>query len=81
MRAHTEQPEESECHHFLSTKTLCNDMRADLLDLLCMAQQDAALLTQSCHAVQETGFFPRADTDWEAFHEVQKLVLKNAGRT
>lgn len=30
--------------------------------------------------LQEAGFFPRADTNWDAFHEVQKLVLKNAGR-
>jgi hypothetical protein len=29
---------------------------------------------------QETGFFPRPDINWDAFHEVQKLVLKNAGR-
>ena len=31
-------------------------------------------------AVQDTGFFPRADTNWEAFHEVQRLVIKNAGK-
>ncbi|BDA46835.1 probable inosine-5'-monophosphate dehydrogenase [Coccomyxa sp. Obi] len=30
--------------------------------------------------MQEAGFFPRADTNWDSFHEVQKLVLKNAGR-
>lgn len=29
---------------------------------------------------QEAGFFPKADTNWDSFHEVQKLVLKNAGR-
>ncbi|KAK9918235.1 hypothetical protein WJX75_002436 [Coccomyxa subellipsoidea] len=30
--------------------------------------------------MQEAGFFPKADTNWDSFHEVQKLVLKNAGR-
>ena len=27
------------------------------------------------------GFFPEADTDWNSFFEIQKLVSKNAGKT
>ena len=30
--------------------------------------------------LQETGIFPDTDTDWKAFLEVQRLVLKNTGR-
>lgn len=30
--------------------------------------------------MQDTGFFPRPDTNWDAFHQIQKLVLKNAGK-
>ncbi|CAK0737120.1 hypothetical protein CVIRNUC_000858 [Coccomyxa viridis] len=31
--------------------------------------------------MQETGFFPRPETNWDAFHQIQKLVLKNAGKS
>ena len=34
----------------------------------------------SCWVLQETGIFPDTDTDWKAFLEVQRLVLKNTGR-
>ena len=27
------------------------------------------------------GFFPEADSDWNSFYEVQKLVAKNAGKS
>lgn len=26
------------------------------------------------------GFFPEAETDWNSFFEIQKLVSKNAGK-
>lgn len=26
------------------------------------------------------GFFPEAETDWDSFYEIQKLVAKNAGK-
>ena len=31
-------------------------------------------------AVQESGMFPDTNTNWQAFFEVQKLILKNAGK-
>ncbi len=31
-------------------------------------------------ARQEAGMFPDTNTNWQAFFEVQKLILKNAGK-
>lgn len=40
----------------------------------------AAAALQLSGTMQDTGFFPRPDTNWDAFHQIQKLVLKNAGK-
>ena len=35
---------------------------------------------QQHERAQEAGMFPDTNTNWQAFFEVQKLILKNAGK-
>ena len=45
-----------------------------------VSDYDLLSLDQISGKMQQTGMFPDTDTNWQAFKEVQKLVVKNAGR-
>ncbi|KAK9827521.1 hypothetical protein WJX74_007797 [Apatococcus lobatus] len=45
-----------------------------------VSDYDLLSLDQISGKMQQTGMFPDTNTNWQAFKEVQKLVVKNAGR-
>ncbi|KAK9863034.1 hypothetical protein WJX84_006961 [Apatococcus fuscideae] len=45
-----------------------------------VSDYDLLSLDQISGKMQQTGMFPDTNTEWQAFKEVQKLVVKNAGR-
>jgi len=46
-----------------------------------VSDYDMLTLDHISGRMEQAGIFPTASMDWEAFHEVQKLILKNAGKT
>eukprot|EP00891_Asterochloris_glomerata_P008350 jgi/Astpho2/8350/fgenesh1_pm.00122_%23_20_t len=45
-----------------------------------VSDYDMLTLDNISGRMEQTGIFPTASMDWEAFHEVQKLILKNVGK-
>jgi len=45
-----------------------------------VSDYDMLTLDNVSGRMEAAGIFPTASMDWEAFHEVQKLILKNTGK-
>lgn len=45
-----------------------------------VSDYDMLTLDNVSGPMEKAGIFPTASMDWEAFHEVQKLILKNTGK-
>ena len=45
-----------------------------------VSDYDMLTLDNVSGRMESTGIFPTASMDWEAFHEVQRLILKNTGK-
>lgn len=45
-----------------------------------VSDYDMLTLDKVSGPMEAAGMFPTASMDWEAFHEVQKLILKNTGK-
>ena len=45
-----------------------------------VSDYDMLTLDNVSGPMEAAGIFPTASMDWEAFHEVQKLILKNTGK-
>lgn len=46
-----------------------------------VSDYDMLTLDNVTGRMEAAGMFPTANMDWEAFHEVQRLILKNTGKT
>ena len=46
-----------------------------------VSDYDLLSLDNICGKMEQTGMFPDTSMEWKAFREVQKLVVKNAGKT
>lgn len=46
-----------------------------------VSDYDMLTLDNVSGRMEATGMFPTASMDWDAFHQLQKLLLKNVGKT